>query len=77
MSNLKGCAAGMPSLTANQHIVYDVIIDAYATNKGRVVFIDGLAGTDKTYVENLILKIVGSCGNIALLLQGGCTPHLF
>jgi uridine kinase len=32
----------------------------------KVIFIDGLSGTGKTYIENLILNTVRSHGDIAL-----------
>ncbi len=54
------------SLNDGQRATYNGVIDAYATHHAKVIFIDGPAGTGKTYIENLILNIVRLCGDIAL-----------
>jgi MinD-like ATPase involved in chromosome partitioning or flagellar assembly len=47
---------------------YNGIINAYAAHHAKVIFIDGPSGTDKTYTENLILNVVCSHGDIALVV---------
>jgi hypothetical protein len=56
------------SLNDGQRAAYNGIIDAYATHHAKIIFIDGLGGTNKTYTENLILNVVHSCGNITLVV---------
>jgi ATP-dependent DNA helicase PIF1 len=75
------------SLNDGQHAAYNGVIDAYAAHHAKVIFIDGPGGTGKTYIENLILNAVHSCGNIAfvvassgiamLLLSGRRTAHSY
>jgi ATP-dependent DNA helicase PIF1 len=75
------------SLNDGQRAAYNGVIDAYAAHHAKVIFIDGLSGTGKTYIENLILNIVRSRGDIALviaslgiialLLSGGRTAHSY
>jgi len=75
------------SLNDGQRAAYNGVIDAYATHHAKVIFIDGLGGTGKTYIENLILNVVRSRGNIALviassgiatlLLLGGRMAHSY
>jgi hypothetical protein len=59
-------AMAIESLNDGQCAAYNGVIDAYATHHTKVIFIDGLDGTGKTYTENLILNVVRSCGDIAL-----------
>jgi ATP-dependent DNA helicase PIF1 len=75
------------SLNDGQCAAYDGVINAYATHHAKVIFIDGPNGTGKTYTENLILNVVRSHGDIALivassgivalLLLGGRTAHSY
>jgi len=65
------------SLNDGQHAAYNGVIDAYAAHHGKVIFIDGLGGTGKTYTKNLILNVVCSCGDIALAVtSSGIAPLL-
>jgi len=80
-------AMAIESFNDGQHAAYNGIIDAYAAHHAKVIFIDGFGGTSKTYTENLILNIVRSCGDIALvvaslgiatlLLSRGRTAHSY
>jgi hypothetical protein len=80
-------AMAIESLNDGQRVAYDGVINAYATHHVKVIFIDGLGGTGKTYTENLILNVVRSRGDIALvvafsgiaalLLSGGRTAHSY
>jgi len=75
------------SLNDGQRAAYNGVIDAYVAHHAKVIFIDGLGGMGKTYIENLILNVVCSRGNIALavassgitalLLSGGQTAHSY
>ncbi len=75
------------NLNDGQRAAYNGIIDAYAAHHAKVIFIDGPSGTGKTYIENLILNVVRSHGDIALdvassgiatlLLSGGRTAHSY
>ena len=58
--------AVIPTLNADQRITRDAIIDAYKAGNHGVFFIDGPGGTDKTYLENIILQSVRSKNDIAL-----------
>jgi hypothetical protein len=51
-----------------QRVTYNGVIDAYAAHHVKVIFIDGPGGTGKTYIENLILNVVRSRGDIALVI---------
>jgi hypothetical protein len=51
-------AMAIESLNDGQCAAYNGIIDAYAAHHAKVIFIDGLGGTSKTYTKNLILNIV-------------------
>jgi hypothetical protein len=76
-------AMAIESLNDGQRTAYNGVIDAYAAHHAKVIFIDGLGGTGKTYIENLILNmvrshgdialVVASSGIVALLLSGGRT----
>ncbi len=80
-------AMAIESLNDGQRAAYNGVIDVYAAHHAKVIFIDGPGGTGKTYTENLILNIVRSCGDIALvvassgitalLLSGGRTAHSY
>jgi hypothetical protein len=80
-------AMAIESLNDGQRAAYNGVIDVYATHHAKVIFIDGPGGTGKTYTENLILNVVRSCGDIALvvassgiaalLLSGGRTTHSY
>ncbi len=75
------------NLNDGQRVAYNGIIDAYAAHRAKVIFIDGLDGTGKTYIENLILNVVRSHGDITLvvaslgiimlLLSGRRTAHSY
>jgi hypothetical protein len=70
-----------------QRAAYNGVINAYVSHHAKVNLIDGPNGTSKTYIENLILNVVCSCGDIALaitssgivalLLSGGRMAHLY
>jgi hypothetical protein len=80
-------AMAIESLNDGQRVAYDGVINAYVTHHVKVIFIDGPRGMGKTYIENLILNVVRSCGDIALavassgiatlLLSGGQTAHSY
>ncbi len=75
------------SLNDGQRAAYNGVIDAYVAHHTKIIFIDGFDGTGETYTENVILNVVRSCGDIALvvassgivalLLLGGQTAHLY
>lgn len=78
--------ANMEQLLNNeQRNAYTTIKDAYITNTSAAFFIDGPAGTGKTFLYSLILAMIRSnhdialavagSGIAALLLQGGRTAH--
>ena len=80
-------AAELPTLNTDQRVVYEAITAAISgeVSGSKVFFMDGLGGTGKTYVYNLLLKSVRSSGGVALavvssgmaavLLKGGQTAH--
>jgi hypothetical protein len=80
-------ATPIESFDDGQRVAYDGVINAYAAHHAKVIFIDGPGGTGKTYIENLILNTMRSCGDIALavaslgivalLLSGRQTAHLY
>jgi hypothetical protein len=80
-------AKAIENLNDGQHAAYNGVIDAYAAHHAKVIFIDGPGGTGKTYIENLILNVVRSHGDVALvvassgiaalLLSGGRTAHSY
>jgi hypothetical protein len=80
-------AMAIESLNDGQRAAYNGVIDVYAAHHAKVIFIDGPGGTGKTYTENLILNVVRSCGDIALvvassgiaalLLSGRRTTHSY
>jgi hypothetical protein len=74
-------AMAIKSFNDGQRATFNGVIDAYVAHHAKVIFIDGLGGTGKTYTENVILNIVclrgdiafdvASSGITALLLSGG------
>jgi MinD-like ATPase involved in chromosome partitioning or flagellar assembly len=80
-------AMAIESLNDGQRAAYNGVINAYAAHHAKVIFIDGPDGTGKTYIEILILNVVLSCGDIALvvtslsiatlLLSGGRMAHSY
>ncbi len=80
-------AMAIENFNDGQRAAYNGVIDAYAAHHAKVIFIDGLDGTSKTYIENLILNVVRSHGDIALvvassgiaalLFSGGRTAHSY
>jgi chromosomal replication initiation ATPase DnaA len=80
-------AMAIESLNDGQRAAYNGVIDAYVAHHAKVIFIDGPRGTGKTYIENLILNVVRSRGDIAfvvassgivaLLLSSGRTAHSY
>ena len=73
------------NLNMEQCIAFATINDAFHRRKGGIFFLDGAAGTGKTYLYNLLLTqvrsrgksaiAVASSGVAALLLPGGTTAH--
>jgi len=61
-------AMAIESLNDGQRATYNGVINAYVTHHAKVIFIDGPSGTGKTYIENLILNVVHTCGDIALAI---------
>jgi ATP-dependent DNA helicase PIF1 len=71
-------AMAIKSLNDGQHAVHNGVIDADATHHVKVIFIDDLGGTNKTYTENLILNVVCLRGDIALVVASlGIVALLF
>ncbi len=80
-------AMAIESLNDGQCAAYNGVIDAYVAHHAKVIFINGLGGTGKTYTKNLILNVVRSRGDIALaiassgiatlLLSRGRTAHSY
>jgi PIF1-like helicase len=72
-------------MNTDQKKIFDDVIEAIENDNGKVFFIDGPGGTEKTFVYNTLLSYVRSTGNIALavassgiaalLLDGGRTAH--
>jgi len=56
------------SFNDGQRAAYNGVINAYVAHHTKVIFIDGPGGTSKIYTENLILNIVRSHGDIALVV---------
>jgi len=75
----------IPLLNQEQHQIYDKVMQAVNNNEGSCFFIDGPAGTGKTFLYNTLLaKIrlhsdiaiaVASSGIAASLISGGRTAH--
>jgi hypothetical protein len=61
-------AIAIESLNDGQRATYNGVINVYATHHAKVIFIDGPGGTGKTYIENLILNVVHTCGDIAVAI---------
>ncbi len=80
-------AMAIENFNDGQRAAYNGVIDAYVAHHAKVIFIDGPGGTGKTYIENFILNVVRSHGNVALvvassgiaafLLSGGRTAHSY
>ncbi len=76
----------LEKLNDEQHIAYTAITDSIERNIGGVFFLNGPAGTGKTFVyktichkvrsEGWIALCVASSGIAALLLPGGRTSHM-
>jgi len=74
-----------PKANLQQKHVLDAVTAKVDANEGGLFFIDGPAGTGKTFVENLILAYVrghhkialavASSGIASILLEGGRTSH--
>ena len=72
-------------MNVDQKQVFNTVVEAIENCYNKVFFIDGPAGTGKTFVYNTLLANVRSKGNIALavassgiaalLLDGGRTAH--
>ena len=72
-------------LNEEQHAAYDAIINAIENNTPKMFFLNGPAGTGKTFLYNticyhlrgngMIVLCVASSGIAALLLIGGRTAH--
>jgi hypothetical protein len=72
-------------LNPDQRRAYDAIMNAYHSKSSKAYFIDGPAGTGKTFLYSTILSTVRAEGKIAiavagsgiaaLLLEGGRTAH--
>ena len=75
----------IPLLNAEQHAIYNAVIQAFEHNSSECFFVDGPGGTGKTFLYNTILAKVRLCGEIALpvassgiaalLIDGGRTAH--
>jgi hypothetical protein len=75
------------SLNDGQSAAFNGVIDAYVAHHAKVIFIDSPNGTNQTCPENLILNVVRSHGDIALvvtssniatlLLSGGQTTRSY
>lgn len=78
-------AIKMQTLTNEQELVYNQVIQSIENEAGQIFFLDAPGGTGKTFLINLLLSKVRSNGNIALavassgiaatLLEGGKTAH--
>ncbi|THH03718.1 hypothetical protein EW146_g10359 [Bondarzewia mesenterica] len=78
-------ARRLSQLNTEQRLAYDRIISSVYNQQGRVFFLNGPAGTGKTFVyhavcnrirsEGWIVLCVASSGIAALLLPGGRTSH--
>src|ERR1044072_1771549 len=72
-------------LNAEQHAIYNAVIQAFEHDSSECFFVDGPGGTCKTFLYNTILAKVRLCGEIALpvassgiaalLIDGGRTAH--
>lgn len=73
-----------PLLNKDQHTIYNVIIQATEDEDGSF-FVDGLGGTEKTFLYNILLAYIRSLGEIAvvvtsfeiaaILITGNYTTH--
>lgn len=72
-------------LNCEQCVAYNVIVESVANQDGKIFFLNGPAGTGKTFVYNTIAAtcrsrgaiviMVASSGIASLLLDGGRTAH--
>ena len=72
-------------LNAGQRALFDAVVSYYSTGRGGLFFVDGPAGTGKSFVNETLVALVRGRGDIALcmawsglaatLLPGGCTVH--
>lgn len=72
-------------LNAQQHVAFTTVLESVQQNLGTPYFVDGPAGTGKTFLyttlchelrkDRDILLCVASSGIAALLLAGDCTSH--
>jgi hypothetical protein len=72
-------------LNAEQRNVYNTVVDSVINSRGKIFFLNGAAGTGKTFVYNTIaaqcrklghiVVSVASAGIASLLLVGGRTAH--
>ncbi len=69
-------AMAIENLNDGQRAAYNGVIDAYVAHHIKVIFIDGPGGTGKTYIENLILNVVHSHGDVALAVASSCIAAL-
>ena len=75
----------LPRLNANQRMVFEVVQEAIVQNTGNTFFVQGAAGSRKTFVYNTLyysatlrslpVLCVASSGLAALLLPNGKTAH--
>jgi hypothetical protein len=75
----------LPRLNICQETAVTVVFNVIAQGEGAVFFLDGLGGSGKTFIYNVLLASVqrdghvaigfASFGIIALLLEGGRTSH--
>lgn len=75
----------MPTMTIEQHDIYDTIILSAQNDSGGLYFISGFGGSRKTYIwralvaflrsKGEIVLAVASCGIAALLIRWGRTTH--
>jgi MinD-like ATPase involved in chromosome partitioning or flagellar assembly len=69
-------AMAIESLNDGQRATYNGVIDAYVAHHAKVIFIDGPGGTCKTCTENLILNVVCSRGDFALVVASSSITAL-
>jgi hypothetical protein len=73
-------------LNKEQRLIYDKVIQAVNNNKHDCFFVDGPAGTGKTFLYNTLLAKIRSHGDVAIavassgiaaLLMNGVKQHIF
>ncbi|XP_026381746.1 uncharacterized protein LOC113276364 [Papaver somniferum] len=78
--------SNVEKFNAEQRLAFETITDSVVNNLGKTFFLNGSAGTGKTFVYNTlaathrsskgdVVLTVSSCGVSALLLTGGRTAH--